>query len=276
MKYLVTGGSGFIGSHLVDKLVRQGHKVVIWDNYSTGKKKNENPKALYYNIDVAGISPDFHNIKYEAIFHLAGEARIQPSFKNPALTHDSNVTGTLKILEVAKRHCTKVIYAGSSSVYHDQYANPYSFTKMKAEEYCTLYNKVYEVPVAIARFFNVYGPRQLEEGAYATVIGIFERQRREKVPLTITGDGEQRRDFTHVEDIVDGLIAMSKDEWRANIFNLGTGTNHSINELAAMFQCPVKHIPSRPGEAQDTLADISFSMSHLNWKPKHSLVIKCV
>lgn len=276
MKYLVTGGSGFIGSHLVDKLVRQGHKVVIWDNYSTGKKENENPKALYYNIDIAGISPDFHNIKYEAIFHLAGEARIQPSFNNPALTHDSNVTGTLRVLEVARRYCTKVIYAGSSSVYHDQYANPYSFTKMKAEEYCTLYNKIYEVPVAIARFFNVYGTRQLEEGAYATVIGIFERQRREKVPLTITGDGEQRRDFTHVEDIVDGLIAMSKDEWRANIFNLGTGTNHSINELAAMFQCPVKHIPARPGEAQDTLADISFSMSHLNWKPKHSLVIKCV
>jgi UDP-glucose 4-epimerase len=156
-------------------------------------------------------------------------------------------------------------------VYHDKFANPYSFTKQLAEDYGTLYNRVYGVPVAIARFFNVYGPRQLEEGAYATVVGIFERQKRNGENLTVTGDGEKRRDFTHVDDIVSGLIAMSEEDWNAEIFNLGTGTNHSINEVAKMFDHPIEYIPARPGEAQTTLADIHNSKAMLGWRPKKSL-----
>jgi len=271
MKCLVTGGAGFIGSHLVDRLIEDGHEVVVWDDLTTGKRDQVHEDAKFYQIPVECISPSYHDEKHNAIFHLAAEARIQPSFEFPQRTHDSNVTGTTKILELARHTGAKIIYAGSSSVYHDQYANPYTFTKLKAEEYCTLYNRIYDVPVAIARFFNVYGPRQLEEGAYATVIGIFERQYRNGEPLTITGTGEQRRDFTHVEDIVSGLIAMSEEEWDANIFNLGTGTNNSIKELAEMFDCETTYIPARPGEAKDTLANIHDSKAFLGWRPKKVL-----
>lgn len=256
MKCLVTGGAGFVGSHLVDRLVRLGHEVKVWDAFTTGRKENLNPKAPCYNIWVEDISPEYHtDEKYDVIFHLAGEARIQPSFKKPLTAHESNVTGTIKMLELAKMHGARLVYAGSSSVYHDMYANPYTFTKQIAENYCTLYNKIYGVSTVIARFFNVYGPRQMEEGDYATVVGIFEKQKREGKPLTITGNGEQRRDFTHVDDIVTFLIFMSEDKWDAKVFNIGTGKNYSINEVAKMFKHPIEYIPKRPGEAQDTLAD---------------------
>ena len=267
MKYLVTGGAGFIGSHLVDKLIDDGHEVIVVDNYSTGN--NSNGSALYIDLDVAEINVNpWVSESFDAIFHLAALARIQPSFEKPVVTHNANVNGTLQVLEYARQKETKVIYAGTSSMYHDPYANPYTFTKGVGEQYCELYNKVYGVPVAIGRFFNVYGPRQLEDGAYATVVGIFEKQWREGSPLTITGTGEKRRDFTHVSDIVDGLIAMSDGEWNCDIFNLGTATNHSINELAGLFQCETKYIPERLGEAQTTLADISFTKEKLGWEPK--------
>jgi UDP-glucose 4-epimerase len=139
-----------------------------------------------------------------------------------------------------------------------------------AENYCVLYHRLYEVPVAIARFFNVYGPRQIESGPYATVIGVFEKQKREKQPITITGTGEQRRDFTHVSDIVDGLLMLSQQPWKGNIFNLGTGENFSLNEVAAMFESPTVHIPKRPGEAWITKADIS-PMRELGWRPQYRL-----
>lgn len=142
MRCLVTGGAGFIGSHLVDRLL-EDHEVLVYDNYSTGKKGNHNQKAEYVQGDVANMRED----KYDVIFHLAGEARIQPSFENPFKTHYSNVTGTARVLEIARQHGGRVIYAGSSSVYHDIFANPYTFTKMMAENYCTLYNRVYDVPV---------------------------------------------------------------------------------------------------------------------------------
>jgi UDP-glucose 4-epimerase len=270
VRILVTGGAGFIGSHLVDRLVEQGHTVKVWDNFTTGRRENLNPKAPCYDIDVAQVSPQ-HHIDVDIIYHLAGEARIQPSFDKPQTVHDSNVTGTAKMLEIARYNGARLVFAGSSSVYHDMYANPYSFSKQIAENYCTMYSRVYGTPTAIARFFNVYGPRQLEDGAYATVIGVFERQKREGRTLTITGDGEQRRDFTHVSDIVDGLIAMGRDEWQAQIFNLGTGKNHSINELAKMFACPFEYIPKRRGEAWTTLADITLAKDHLGYSPKHTL-----
>lgn len=274
MKYIVTGGAGFIGSNLVDALVEQGHKVYVWDNFCTGKAENLNHNINNISVEWLDISqtiPDIFSEGIDAIFHLAAEARIQPSFKKPLYTHNSNVTGTVHVLELARINNCKVIYAGTSSLYHDLYANPYTFTKGLAEQYCQLYNKIYGVPVAIARFFNVYGPRQIEDGDYATVIGIFEKQKRNNQPLTVTGTGEKRRDFTHVKDIVSGLIAMSKDNWNCEIFNLGSGTNYSINEVAQMFNHPITYLPNRPGEAETTLADISFSKEKLGWEPTQSL-----
>ena len=269
MNYLVTGGAGFIGSHLVDRLIDMGHQVVVVDNLSTGKKDNVNPCAEFLQCDVNGGTP-FPALEFDVIFHLAAFARIQPSFDKPSATHHANVNSTLQVLEWTRAHHkgARIVYAGTSSMYHDRYANPYTFTKGIGEDYCTLFNRVFGIPVAIARFFNVYGPRQLEEGAYATVVGIFEKQRRDGVPLTITGDGEKRRDFTHVSDIVEGLIAMSHDEWDCEVFNLGTGRNHSINELADLFKHEKVYIPERPGEAQTTLADISFTQEKLGWTPK--------
>ena len=273
MNYLVTGGAGFIGSHLVDRLIDEGHKVFCLDNFVTGKLENLNSKAefIFYKVEDLVADGGWGATNFDAIFHCAALARIQPSFDYPVKTHEANVNGTLAVLEFARQKKIKVIYAGTSSMYHCPYANPYTFTKGVGEQYCTLYNKVFDVPVAIGRFFNVYGPRQLEEGAYATVIGIFEKQWREGRPLTITGDGEKRRDFTHVSDIVSGLVAMSKDEWNCDIFNLGTGRNHSINELAALFKHETTYIPERPGEAQTTLADISFTQEKLGWAPQVSL-----
>jgi nucleoside-diphosphate-sugar epimerase len=266
--YLVTGGAGFIGSHLVDKLISQSHQVIVTDNFSTGFADNRNKKAIYYHksVETVEINPEA-TVSYDAIFHLAALPRIQPSFANPIDTYISNVTGTIKILELARHTNTKVIFASSSSVAYDRYANPYTFSKFIAEECCKSYNKIYGLPVAIARFFNVYGPRQIEHGPRSTAMGVFERQFKEKIPFTITGDGEQRRDFTHVNDIVDGLIKMSVENWNAEIFNLGSGKNYSLNELSKLFDHPVNYIPKRPGEALETLADISETQRLLNWKP---------
>lgn len=271
MRTLVTGGAGFIGSHLVDRLIADGHYVKVWDNLSTGKREQVNPAAEFYEISVDHIYPPLHDEdKIDVIFHLAGEARIQPSFRDPMLAHYSNVTGTVNMLELARVCKAQLVYAGSSSVYHDMFANPYTFTKQLAEYYCTLYNKIYQVPVAIIRFFNVYGPRQIEEGAYATVVGVFEKQKREHKPLTVTGNGEQRRDFTHVYDIVDGLVRIGQEHHNGEVYNLGSSENFSINEVAAMFHAPVVHIPKRPGEAWVTLADTRMSRK-LGWEPKHRL-----
>lgn len=268
MRYLVTGGAGFIGSHLVDALIEDNHQVIVFDSFSTGRRENMNKKAVYCHrfIQDTRDNPDA-TLNYDAIFHLAALARIQPSFDNPAEVHDSNVNGTIKILELAKKAKTRVVFASSSSVLYDVYANPYSFSKHIAEQYCFLYNKIYDIPVCVARFFNVYGPRQIEDGEYATALGVFQKQKRENKKLTITGDGEQRRDFTHVRDIVSGLIAMSKKDWNGDIFNLGTGINYSINQIAAMFESPVEYIPQRKGEAKITLADINETKQKLEWTP---------
>lgn len=272
MRCLVTGGAGFIGSHLVDALIENKNQVIVFDSFTTGRPEYMNNKAVYCHRFVQDERDNPNaTLNYDVIFHLAALPRIQPSFDNPFETHESNVTGTIRILELAKKSKTRVVFAGSSSVLHDVYANPYSFTKHVAEEYCVMYNKLFGVPVAIARFFNVYGPRQIEEGNYATAIGIFEKQKRENKPLTITGDGEQRRDFTHVSDVVAGLIAMSKNDWNADIFNLGTGVNYSINEIAHMFNSSIEYIPQRKGEAKVTLADINDTSKKIGWSPTISI-----
>ncbi len=279
MNCLVTGGAGFVGSNLVRRLLYLGHSVTVWDNLSTGKFENldwakygikDHPYLKFVLADVD--DPPYPEPNVDVIFHLAALARIQPSFASPAVTFDVNCSGTVRMLELARRTKARFVYAGSSSFYFDKYVNPYTFTKWVGEEIAYMYTKVYGVSTATARFFNVYGPNQIREGAYATVLGIFEKQYQEGKPLTITGTGEQRRDFTHVADIVEGLIALGKGEWKGEVFNFGTGTNHSINEVAALFpNAAVEYIPARPGEADVTLADIVQSQEILGWEPKHTL-----
>ena len=223
MNALVTGGAGFIGTNLIKRLLKDGHEVVSIDNYSTGKKENHQKGCSYNNFD---ISDDYvpygrlywpNSIKVmdevgypDVIFHLAALPRIVPSFKDPVATFTSGPVATINVLDRAKKNKIPVIYAGSSSCTGDVYANPYTFSKWQNEELCNLYSKLFDVPTTICRFYNVYGEYQTNEGAYCNVLGIFERKYRKDKPLTITGDGEQRRDFTYVGDIVDGLIRASQ------------------------------------------------------------------
>ena len=269
VKVLVTGGAGFIGSHLTDKLVKLNYDVDVLDDFSSGLIENKNSQANYLMRDINDNIDDLND--YDIIFHLAAMARIQPSFDDPLNTIDLNVRGTANICKLAIRNKSRLIYAGSSSIYGGKYLNPYAFSKWQGEEVCKMFSHVYGLSTAIARFFNVYGPRQLCDGPYATVIGIFERQIIRNEHLTITGDGNQRRDFTHVNDIVNGLILMGQKKWSGEIFNLGTGKNHSINEIAKIFNHKQKFISKRPGEADSTLADISFSKDCIGYEPKEDI-----
>ena len=273
-KYLITGGAGFIGTNLIKRLLNDGHKVISFDNYSTGLKENEQQGCEYIDIDLSKDN-DYSFLKYkpDVIFHLAALARIEPSFEFPRRTFEDNVNSTLNILDYARKYNIKVVYAGSSSYHGGVYENPYTYTKWQGEELCKLYSFIYKLNITICRFYNVYGPYQIIEGAYSAIVGIFQRQYLKNEPLTITGDGEQRRDFTHVDDIMNGLIQASKYESAADIFELGTGTNYSINELAEMFgrNYPKKYIPMRDGEMRTTLCDISEAKEKINYKPTISL-----
>lgn len=276
MKALVTGGLGFIGSNLVDMLKDKKYDVVVLDDLSSGKEEHMRDDTEYVFGDIKYALSDkvtvekyFKNI--DIIFHLAAESRIQPSFDMPLYTCHNNAYGTAVVADFARENNCKVVYAGSSSFYGGVYLNPYAFTKWQGEEVLKMYSKVYGVSVGIARFFNVYGPRNPLIGQYTPVVAIFEEQMKSKSPLTVIGDGEQRRDFTHVFDICEGLITISKDNWQGEIFNLGTGTNHSINELANLFGGKIKYLPARSGEARATKADISFTTAMTGWVPKHTL-----
>ncbi len=258
---LVTGGLGFIGYNLVKRLLETtNYEITVIDNLSSqSSSRNNKHKNVKYIIDDIN---NLDNVKYEdlnfdLIFHLAALARIQPSFKDPIRYFQSNIMGTVNVCELARRCGAKIIYAASSSAYGGPKLNPYAFAKWTGEETLKMYSEIYNISTVSARFFNVYGDRHPTEGTYATLIGIYERQYKQGQSLTITGDGEQRRDFTHVQDICCGLICLSKDIHTGEIYNLGTGTNYSINEIASMFSDTTMYIPARPGEAKITLADIT-------------------
>ena len=273
MKCLVTGGAGFIGSNLIRGLLEDDHHVVSIDNYSTGKKENEQDGCIYYDYDLSYSYVRDDGDSYDIIFHMAALARIQPSLKHPYKAIYNNFTSILHLLEYGRKNDVKVIYAGSSSYYGGVYKSPYALSKFQGEQLCKLYSDLYNMNISITRFYNVYGPNQIEEGLYATAIGIWERQHRSSQPLTITGDGTQRRDFTHVYDIVAALKLMLEGNYKADIFELGSGTNFSMNEVAAMFgkDYPKKYIPSRPGEYDKTLCDYTFARTELGWEPQYSL-----
>jgi UDP-glucose 4-epimerase len=269
MRALVTGGVGFVGTNLIKRLLSEGHSVTSFDNYSSGFRENEIEGCDYVEVDV---SKDFsYDRRFDVIFHMAALARIQPSIKNPSKTLKNNFDGTLNILEYARKNNTPVIYAGSSSRHHGLYGSPYAWSKYGGEELCKLYSEVYGLNTTICRFYNVYGPHHIKQGTYATVLGIFENQYLNKQPLTITGDGEQRRDFTHVDDIVNGLIKCVGRKSKAEIYELGSGTNHSINEVADIFDTKTTYIDERPGEYDITLCDYSRAKSELGWEPEKDL-----
>ena len=294
MRVLVTGGAGFVGTNLVKRLLKDGHEVISVDNYSTGKKENEQKGCKYYYKDLANTqwwalwdedycewSCDCQIEPVDVIYHLAALPRITPSFKKPVDTFKSGPMATINVLEWARHHETPVIYAGSSSVTGDVYANPYTFTKWQNEHLLELYNKIFELPTSICRFYNVYGEHQANEGSYCNVLGIFERLYSEKKPLTITGDGEQRRDFTYVGDIVDGLVRCGEahlDVWgnkdvNGQSFELGNGNNRSINELAKAFgDYPTEYIDARPGEMRETLNTDTKAQDVLGWRPNGEII----
>lgn len=284
MTILVTGGAGFIGSTLVDELVKQGHRVKIIDNLSTGKREHLNPKAEFFELDIREfekIRPVFNGA--QAVFHLAALPRIQPSIENPMESNGVNIDGTLNVLIAARdAGVKKVIYAASSSAYGRQTQlplkeempadtlNPYSLQKYVGELYMKLFHRLYGLNTVSLRYFNVYGPRQPYDGAYAIVVGIFLKQRADGKPLTIVGDGEQTRDFTHVSDIVRANVLglESSKVGKGEVINIGSGRNHSVNKIASLVGGKTIYIPSRPGEARDTLADISKAKELLGWEPK--------
>ena len=270
MRMLVTGGAGFVGTNLIKRLLKDGHEVVSVDNYSTGKKENHQDGCQYHDFDLSyGFKYKVFDDEYDVIFHIAALARIQPSLKNPYKSIFNNFVSSLNVFEYARRNNIKVVYAGSSTFHHGLYSSPYAWSKFSGEELCKLYSSVYDLSTAICRFYNVYGPHQLEEGDYSTVIGIFEKQYREGKPLTITADGEQRRDFTHIDDIVDGVVKSSKQSFKGEIFELGRGVNFSINEIADMFGkgYPKEYIEQRPGEYDVTLCDYTKANQELDWIP---------
>jgi len=290
MKSLVTGGAGFIGSNIVDKLLELGHQVIVIDNESSDAHESFywNPLADNYKLDVCDyeeIRPLFNNVDY--VFHLAAEARIQPTIINPIKAVKTNTLGTATVLQCAREAKVKrVVYSSTSSGYGlndvpnietqpDDCLNPYSVSKISGEKLCSMYYELFDLETVILRYFNVYGLREPTKGQYAPVIGIFKRQKEAGEPLTIVGDGEQRRDFTHVFDVVSANILAATtnlaSEFLGTVFNIGTGINYSVNEISKFYNHKTINIPARVGESRVTLANNKKAAQNLNWKPKENL-----
>jgi len=285
MNFIVTGGAGFVGTNLIKRLLLDDHRVISLDDYSTGDRANEidDERVGYMKKDISNQYRfrDDLPTNVDGIFHLAALARIQPSFKHPTDSFNANSLGTQNIMEWAREIECPVVYAGSSSIHGDKYANPYTFTKWLGEEVIKMYARIYDVPTIITRFYNVYGEHQATEGAYCNVLGIFQRLYNEGRPLTITWDGEQRRDFTYVGDIVDGIVKSMEAmhgavdmKYTAESFELGRGKNYSINEIAAAFgeDYPTKYIEKWPGEVRETLNTDTKAREVLDWNPTVDIV----
>lgn len=286
---LVTGGAGFIGSHLVEALVDRGHHVTVIDNFSNGKEKNlenclHSGQVSLIQVDVSDnheVSPYFEGIEW--VFHLAALADIVPSIQSPMDYHKANVSGTISVLETARLNGVKrFIYAASSSCYGipDIYPTPetapirpmypYALTKYLGEQYVMHWNQTYDLPCVSLRLFNVYGPRSRTSGTYGAVFGVFLAQKLAGKPFTIVGDGTQTRDFTYVTDVVDAFIKAAESDIRGEIYNVGSGGTYSVNRLVELLGGDVEYIPKRPGEPDCTFADTSKIRRELNWKPKIS------
>lgn len=274
MKILVTGGAGFIGTNLIKRLITEGHNVVSIDNYDSGLVSNHVDGCNYHSGDIESVN--LMDKDFDLIYHLAGLSRIQPSFKNPSETFRVNTIGTERVCDFAKQINAKLVYAGSSSRWHDPFQSPYACYKHMGEEICKMYKKVYNMDIEIVRFYNVYGPNEVVDGDWAAVIGIWRKQIKEGKSITIVGDGEQRRDFTHVIDIVDGLYRVgNSQEKHEDAWELGTGTNYSILEVFEMFKekfnCEKIHIDNQKGNYRITLRENNDAIDRLGWSPENRL-----
>jgi len=287
-KAIVTGGAGFIGSNLVDKLIKDGVEVHVIDDLSTGKESNINPKAIFHKIDISKLEPLQNHWQLkdtDVIFHCAALARVQPSIEDPVPFDNVNVSGTLRMLMLAHRLGVKrFVYSASSSCYGNNETfptpetestnplSPYGLQKYIGEQYCKMFSEVYGLDTVSLRYFNVYGERINLEGAYKLVIAIFAEQMLQGKPLTITNDGEQRRDFTYVGDVVNAniLAATHSERLDGEVFNIGNGDNYSVNELADMFGGE-KQYGVEVLEPFLTLADNTKAKEILGWKPTGDL-----
>lgn len=287
MRYIVTGGAGFIGSHLVERLVGEGQEVVVIDNFSTGRPENlahirdGRLKVIKASVsDFKKIVPFFSGI--DAVFHLAALADIVPSITSPMDYYESNVTGTTCVIEAARLEGVKrLIYAASSSCYGipDVYPTPetaeirpqypYALTKYLGEQVILHWGKVYKLPVVSLRLFNVYGPRSRTSGTYGAVFGVFLAQKLNNMPFTIVGDGTQVRDFAFVTDVVNAFVMAANSSLKGEVMNVGSGKAYSVNYLAELLGSNgnMVHIPKRPGEPDRTHADITKVSRLLGWRP---------
>jgi UDP-glucose 4-epimerase len=290
VRHLVTGGAGFIGSHLVDRLLVDGHDVVVIDDLSNGREANlrqhsGNARLHFVRADCAeyeSIRPHFDGVN--AVFHIAGLADIVPSIERPLRYHRANVDGTANVLEAARSSgVAKLVYAASSSCYGipDAYPTaetaparpqyPYALTKYLGEQEVMHWGQVYKLPVVSLRLFNVYGPRSRTSGTYGAVFGVFLAQKLKGQPFTVVGDGTQTRDFTFVTDVVDAFVKAAESPVHQEVMNVGSGNTYSVNRLVELLGGPKVYVPKRPGEPDSTFADISKIRKLLGWQPKVSL-----
>lgn len=287
-KAIVTGGAGFIGSHMVELLLNKGFQVVAIDNFSNGQRENvelflNNPHYQFHSIDLAKEFDDSLFKDTDYVFHMAALADIVPSIEKPLKYHEANVTATLRVLEVCrKHHIKKLVYSASSSCYGipDDYPTketaairpeyPYAFTKYIGEQYVLFWSKLYKIPVVSLRYFNVFGTRARTNNTYGAVFKVFLSQKYHNQPLTIVGDGKQTRDFTYVTDVTEANFLAAESDLNGEIINIGTGNPQSINHLAKLIGGTSVTIPKRPGEPDSTHADITKQRTLLNWEPKVS------
>ena len=273
MKCLVTGGAGFIGYNLINRLLSEGHQVVSLDNYSTGKKENEIEKkgVEYFDVDLLQTTDySFFMNKPDVIFHLAAEvASIDYSREEPYKTLNTNIDGTMRVCDYARKNKIKVVFASSCAVSDGEGLNIYAYSKSKSEDICKSYSHFFDLSVAIVRFGNVYGKRQRNKGPYRSVISIFDECYQKGKSLPIRGDGEQTRDFIDVRDISRGLIKISKLESKSDIFRLGTGKSISINDVAKIYKLPTHYVPKRDGEAKNSYTDLNKNL--FDFETKHTI-----
>jgi UDP-glucose 4-epimerase len=292
MKYLITGGCGFIGSNIVKRLIDEKHTVVVIDNLSSDAHDEFYyvDGATYYNWNVTDYvmcSEVFKRHAPDYVLHLAAEARIQNCIEDPTLAFETNFMGTQTMLALCKKYNVKrFVLSTTSAIYglknsgllHEDMSpdclNAYSLSKYQAEQACKLYSDMYSVDSVCLRYFNVYGPNQPKKGPYAPVIGIFSRQLASGEALTVVGDGEQTRDYVHVSDVVEANIMAATHEspLHAKVFNVGTGNSYSVNQIARKLSDKIKYLPPRQGEARYTQADIAQIKNYFGWKPKIQLM----
>lgn len=284
----VTGGAGFIGSHLVDRLIREDYRVIILDNLSSGKKEYIHPDAAFLEKDIrdSDLQEVFQREQVEGVFHLAAIPRVPISVEDPVGTAHVNILGTLNVYKAAfDVGVRRIVFASSSSVYGNQEklplqedmesrpTSPYGLQKLVGEQFSRLFTDLYQFPIVSLRYFNVYGPRIDDASDYGLVIGKFLSQRANNQPLTIFGDGEQTRSFCYVEDVVEANIrAMFSSKLQGGeVLNVGSEQSHSVNELASLIGGEVAHLPPRAGDVRHTSADISYIKKLLGWEPQYTL-----